>query len=199
MLPLINRLFRQSLVPMIVKQHQRSLLHHRSTTSMIISSSSLASSSSSSSSPSSSFQQRYFSDEGPKQRVVKVKKKKRESKIETSSSGRPRDLQILLDCLDAPKNKTPPPADEEEKKRREIIQKNYTVGKFKQHNAENHDLACQMRMKTHAINMLPKRTALKEKALVVDSNNFPPRWRAIPAWTPPIKDFNPSKYLITEE
>jgi hypothetical protein len=194
MLPLTNRFFRQSLVPMIVKQHQRSLLHYRSTTSMIVSSSS----SLTSSSPSPS-QQRYFSDEGPKQRVVKVKKKKRETKTETSSSGRPRDLQILLDCLDAPNNKPPPPTDEEEMKRRDIIQKNYTVGKFKQHNAENHDLACQMRMKKHAINMLPKKTALKEKALIVDNNNFPPRWRAIPAWTPPIKNFNPSEYMITEE
>jgi hypothetical protein len=137
---------------------------------------------------------RYFSDEGPKQRIIKVKKKEKKSKGE---SGRARDLELLLAFLDAPKIKAPP-ADKEETIRRELVKKNYNIGRFQQHNEENHDIACKLRMKNHAINMLPKRTGLKEKALEID-DEFPPRWRTIPAWTPPIAGFNPSNYVMTEE
>jgi hypothetical protein len=137
---------------------------------------------------------RHFSDEG-RQRAVKVKKK--DKKSTGDGTGRSRDLEILLACLDAPK-KSPPPADEEETVRRERIQKDYTVGKFKQHNQENHDIACKLRMKRHAINMLPRNSKLKEKALEID-DTFPPRWRTIPAWTPPIPGFDPSEFMITEE
>lgn len=175
--------FQQSLVQMIVKHHRNNILVPLSVHTSSSSSSSLSSS------------QRYFSDDGPKQRIVKVKKKKKESK--TEKTGRSRDLQILMDCLDAPKVK-PPPADEEEMKRRHSIQKNYTIGKFKQHNDENHDIACKMKIKKHAINMLPKGSALKEKAFEIN-DEFPPRWRTIPAWTPPIPGFNPAEYMITEE
>jgi Mitochondrial ribosomal protein L28 len=127
---------------------------------------------------------------------TKVKKKeKKSSKGETS--GRSRELELMIACVDAPKTK-PPPADEEELARREQILKAYTIGKFKQHNEENHDLACKIRMKRHAINMLPKNSALKDKALNDDDeDNFPPRWRIIPAWTPPIPGFDPTK--IVEE
>ena len=138
---------------------------------------------------------RYFSDEGPKKRIIKVKKKERKTK--SGESGRSRDLELLLAFLDAPKVK-PPPADEEETKRRELVRKNYNIGKFKQHNEENHDIACKLRMKSHAINMLPKQTALKEKALEIDEE-YPPRWRTIPAWTPPIPGFNPANFVWTEE
>mmetsp|Transcript_21414 Transcript_21414/g.44036 ORF Transcript_21414/g.44036 Transcript_21414/m.44036 type:complete len:169 (+) Transcript_21414:137-643(+) len=137
---------------------------------------------------------RYFSDEGPKQRVMKVKKKVKKN---TGETGRSRDLELLLAFLDAPKVKAPP-ADEEETKRRDLVRKNYNIGKFKQHNEENHDIACKLRMKSHAINMLPKQTALKEKALEID-DEYPPRWRTIPAWTPPIPGFNPAVYQSTEE
>eukprot|EP00537_Pseudo-nitzschia_pungens_P014566 CAMPEP_0172384850 /NCGR_PEP_ID=MMETSP1061-20121228/2568_1 /TAXON_ID=37318 /ORGANISM="Pseudo-nitzschia pungens, Strain cf. pungens" /LENGTH=177 /DNA_ID=CAMNT_0013113631 /DNA_START=149 /DNA_END=682 /DNA_ORIENTATION=+ len=142
----------------------------------------------------SSTPSRCFSDEGPKRRISKVKKKERKSSADT---GRSRDLELLLAFLDAPKIK-PPPADEEETARRELVKKNYTAGKFKQHNEENHDIACKLKLKKHAIGMLPKRTALKDKALEVDSE-YPPRWRTIPAWTPPIPGFNPSDYMGTEE
>lgn len=143
----------------------------------------------------SSVSSRYFSDEGPKRRISKVKRKEKKSGGET---GRSRDLELLLAFLDAPKFK-PPPADEEETARRELVQKNYTVGKFKQHNEENHDIACKLKLKKHAISMLPKRSALKEKALEVDDKEYPPRWRIIPAWTPPIPGFNPADYMTTEE
>lgn len=138
---------------------------------------------------------RYFSDEGPKQRISKVKKKVK--KTNSGESGRSRDLELLLAFLDAPKIK-PPPADEEETIQRELVRKNYNVGKFKEHNEENHDIACKLRMKNHAINMLPKQTVLKEKALDID-DEYPPRWRTIPAWTPPIPGFNPTDYVTTEE
>jgi hypothetical protein len=138
---------------------------------------------------------RYFSDnDGPKQRISKVKKKEKKSAGDT---GRSRDLEVLLACLDAPKVK-PPPADEEEMARRERILKNYTIGKFQQHNQENHDLACKLKMKKHAINMLPKNSKLREKALQVD-DTMPPRWRKMPAWTPPIPGFDPSEFMIQED
>lgn len=166
---LITR-FERALVQVVVKQHQGQ------TMSSVVSS-------------------RYFSDEGPKKRISKVKKK--EKKTTSGESGRSRDLELLLAFLDAPKVKAPP-ADEEETKRRELVRKNYNVGKFKQHNEENHDIACKLRMKSHAINMLPKQTALKEKALEIDEE-YPPRWRTIPAWTPPIPGFNPADYVSTDE
>lgn len=132
-------------------------------------------------------------------RLLSTKVKKKEKKSSKGDTGRSRDLEIMLACLDAPKNKPPPPADEEETKRREDIRKAYTIGKFKQHNEENHDLACKMRMKRHAINMLPKNTPLKEKAMRIDDDQFPPRWRHIPAWTPPIPGFNPSEFMVLED
>ncbi|KAL3926777.1 MAG: hypothetical protein SGBAC_013339 [Bacillariaceae sp.] len=138
--------------------------------------------------------ERYFSDEGPKQAVRKVKKKPKKSKQET---GRSRDLEIILAALDAPVTK-PPPADEEETARREKILKNYTIGKFKQHNQENHDLACKLKMKKHAMKMLPKDSELKRKAMEIDDEG-PPRWRNIPLWTPPIKDFNFKDYTTLDE
>jgi len=166
------RFLEKSLVPVIAKHQQQSFQLGRVVSSISC---------------------RQFSDEGPKKRIVKVKKKERKS----SDGGRSRDLELLLAFMDAPKTK-PPPADEEETARREIVQKNYTIGKFKEHNEENHDIACKMKMKKHAISMLPKGSVLKEKALVVD-DKFPPRWRLIPAWTPPIPGFNPSDYMGTEE
>lgn len=138
--------------------------------------------------------QNSFSDVA-KQRTSKVKKKEKSSKGE--SGGRSRDLEILLACLDAPKAKLPP-ADDEELARRERIMKAYTIGKFKQHNQEMHDLACKLRMKKHAINMLPKKSKLREKALEIDDSS-PPTWRRIPAWTPPIPGFDPSEFMIEEE
>ena len=143
--------------------------------------------------------------DGPKQRTSKVKKKeKKSSDSGGGGGGRSRDVEILLACLDAPKKKLPPTTEftDQQKsllERREEILKNYTVGKFKQHNEENHDIACKLKMKQHALRMLPKNSTLKEKALEVDEKSFPPRWRKIPAWTPPIPNFNPSEFMVTEE
>lgn len=123
--------------------------------------------------------------------------KKKEKKSKDSDHSRPRDLEIILSALDAPVTK-PPPADEEELARRERIRKAYTIGKFKQHNKENHDLTCKLKMKQHALKMLPRDSKLKEKALEVDSVG-PPRWRRIPAWTPPIPGFDPNRFTLTED
>lgn len=123
-----------------------------------------------------------------------VKKKEKKPKGETS---RPRDLEIVLAALDAPVTK-PPPADEEEEARRERVRKAYTIGKFKQHNEENHFMNCKLRMKQHALKMLPRNSDLKKKALEIDDLG-PPRWRRIPAWTPPIPGFDPHQFTLTEE
>ena len=138
---------------------------------------------------------RCFSDDGPKKAIRKVKKKEKKSKA--GEMGRPKDLQIILASLDAKVTK-PPPADEEEMDRRNKILKNYTIGKFERHNEENHELACKLRLKKHAIRMLPKNSKIREMALEVDDVG-PPRWRKIPAWTPPIPGFNPKDFSNTEE
>ena len=126
-----------------------------------------------------------------------VKKKEKKSSKADASSGRPRDLEVIFAALDAPVTK-PPPADEEEEARRERIRKAYTIGKFKQHNEDNHDIACKLRMKQHALAMLPRNSNLKEEALKIDAEG-PPRWRRIPAWTPPIPNFDPNQFILTEK
>ena len=123
-----------------------------------------------------------------------VKKEEKKSKGEAP---RPRDLEVILSALDAPKVK-PPPGNDEEKARRESIRKAYTIETFKQHNQENHDIACKLKMKQHALNMLPRNSKLKEKALEIDEMG-PPRWRRIPAWTPPIPGFDPNRFTLTDE
>ena len=135
---------------------------------------------------------RHLSD-APKKRS-RVKKTKDKSGHDTSRS---RDLEILLAALDAPSTK-PPPVDDEEKARRERILKEYTIGKFKQHNKQNHDLSCKIKMKQHAIKMLPRHSTLKEEALKIDDDG-PPLWRLIPQWTPPIPGFDPSQFVGNEE
>jgi hypothetical protein len=136
---------------------------------------------------------RNFSDE-PKKKVKKVKRKETSG---AATSGRSRDLNVVLAALDAPKS-TPPPADAEEMARREKVLKNYTIGMFKQHNEVNHDLSCRMKIKKHALSMLPKNSELKEKALEIDWSG-PPRWRRLPTWTPPIPGFDPKEFMSHEE
>jgi hypothetical protein len=143
------------------------------------------------------FTARWFSDDddSPKQRVSKVKKKEKNPK--GNAGGGSRDLDLLVACLDAPKLKPPPP-DEQELARRQEILKNYTIGIFRKHNQENHEISVKLKLKKHAIKMLPKNSKLREKALEVD-DLMPPRWRKMPAWTPPIPGFNPSGFMIQEE
>ena len=139
---------------------------------------------------------RFLSDagDGPRQRQVKVKRKDKRDK---NSGGRTKELEVILAALDAPTIKAPVP-DQEEAERRERIMKAYTVGRWKQHNDLNHDLACKIQMKKHAVKMLPKDSKLKEEAMKVDSLG-PPRWRTIPAWTAPIPGFDPKQFADAEE
>lgn len=140
---------------------------------------------------------RCFSDQ-PLKAQRKVKKKAKKSAAKGEPGGRSRELDIMLSALDAPTSKPPPPANEEEEQRREKILKDYTIGKFQEHNAQKHELACKLRLKRHAMKMLPRNSYLKEKALEVDDVG-PPKWRRIPTYTPPIPGFNPNDYTTTEE
>jgi hypothetical protein len=130
---------------------------------------------------------------GPaKQRQSKVSSAKKPASSNSSSGGRPNDLQLILAALDAPM-KQEDPLSPEEKERRHQIGRNYVIGKFRQHNEIHHDLACKLQLKKHAINMLPKNTKLREEALKIDDSG-PPSWRKHAVWTPPIPGFDPTLY-----
>jgi hypothetical protein len=138
---------------------------------------------------------RWFSDEGA-QPVTKVKKKKKGK--QKTTAGHDRALDIIMRALDAPILKESPEPDEEEMARRYEIGRNYVKGMFERHNELNHDLACKMKMKTFAIKMLPRNSKLKEEALKVDASS-PPLWRPIMADTPPIPDFDPTKFIHRDD
>ena len=104
-------------------------------------------------------------------------------------SGRGREVDVVLAALEGKERKEPPISDEE-KARRYEIGRNYVIGKFREHNELNHDLACKIQLKKHAIKMLPRnRPKVKEAALAVDDRG-PPLWRHLAKWTPPIPGFN---------
>jgi len=104
---------------------------------------------------------------------------------------------VILAALDAPMRKESV-ISEEEKQRRAEIARNYTIGRFRQHNELDHDLTCKIKMKLHAVNMLPKNSKLREEALKVDDSG-PPLWRNLPVWTPPIPGFDASQFSTEEE
>lgn len=133
--------------------------------------------------------QRLFSEE-PAKKTTKVKKKKKGKEKE---GGHDRHLDLILRCLDAPISEPPKPPEEEAKRNYEIGRA-YNIGMFEQHNAREHDLACKMKLKNFAIKMLPRNSKLKEEALKVD-DSVPPLWRPIPNDTPPIPNFDPSKFI----
>lgn len=137
---------------------------------------------------------REFSDDGPKE-VQGFKRAKKPKKRGKNTGDRDRQEDLVQRCLNAPKFEEPTPS-EEEMQRRFQVGRNYNIGMFKQHNEENHDLACKLVMKKHALKMLPRNTKLKEEALKIDES-APPLWRRIAVLTPPIKDFDPSEF--TEE
>lgn len=139
---------------------------------------------------------RQFSDaDGPKQRQVKVKRKdKRRGK---SDGGRSRELEIVLAALDAKKVPSPE-LSPEEAERRQQVSRAYTVGMFKRHNENDHDLQCKIYMKKHAMNLLPKDSLIAKEAVKIDDEG-PPRWRNIPAWTPPIPGFDGAEFINVEE
>lgn len=136
----------------------------------------------------------WFSDE-PAKKQVKVKKKKKGK--QDTVKGHDRDLDLILRSLDAPFSQEPE-IDNEEKERRYKIGKAYVVGMFERHNERNHDLSCKMKLKSFAIKMLPRNSILKEEALKIDPSG-PPPWRHIMADTPPIPNFDPSKFVHRDD
>jgi len=84
----------------------------------------------------------------------------------------------------------------EEAAKNNSIGKQYVIGKFQVHNAIHHDLACKIRLKEHAIRMMP-RGYLREQALEVDGSDesMPPLFRSIPLDTPPIEGFDPTLFM----
>lgn len=85
------------------------------------------------------------------------------------------------------------------------IGRQYVIGKFQLHNAIRHDLACKMRLKEHAIRMMPQISDemgyLREAALKIDTTeeSMPPLHRSIPLDTPPIEDFDPSNFIEKDQ
>lgn len=136
-----------------------------------------------------------FLSEQPLRKAQKVKKKKKKKGASgEGSGGRDKQLELVLRALDAPKTR-PPPADDEEMARRYQVGRNYNIGCFERHNEMQHDLACKLVMKQHAIKMLPKDSKIREEALSVDygltklgPNDplVPPLEQPIPREFPPV-------------
>lgn len=134
-----------------------------------------------------------FLSEQPLRKAQKVRKKKKK-RGSSGEGGRDKQLELVLRALDAPKTR-PPPADEEEMARRYQVGRNYNIGCFERHNENQHDLACKLAMKQHAIKMLPKDSKIREEALNVDygltklgPNDplVPPLEQPIPREFPPV-------------
>ena len=104
------------------------------------------------------------------------------------------------------KPRTPSKPSKEEAERRYNLGRNYVIGNFKRHNEIHHDLSCKIKMKDHAIKMLPRDNDekfgyLKAQALSIsiDPEHMPPFYRPIAVDTPPIKGFDASKFINEEE
>jgi len=111
---------------------------------------------------------------------------------EKESSDQDKQAQMMLRALTARNVKEPPAATEEEMERRYNLGRNYVIGCFKRHNVLKHDLACKMKMKQHALNMLPHKSMWKEEALKIHEEDEPLQWRVLP--TPHV----PTPELIPE-
>jgi len=100
-------------------------------------------------------------------------------------------FKMVIACLDAKPRKEPPERrTEEEMERRSKIVKAYTLGRIIQHNDLNHELACQGKLRDHAIEAIPE-GFLKDEALIVHATKqLPPLWRPHAHYTPPIPGFD---------
>mmetsp|Transcript_28404 Transcript_28404/g.60523 ORF Transcript_28404/g.60523 Transcript_28404/m.60523 type:complete len:204 (-) Transcript_28404:329-940(-) len=155
------------------------------------------------------------SSEEPKtaqKKVIKEKKGPSASKMAAKESQANRITDLLIKSYDSPYRK-PPEASEEEVERRCQVGRNYVIGSFKRHNELNHDLAVKIRMKQHALKMLPGEGHLgdesvngesaygrwKSEALKLNDMWGPPDHRHVPMYTPPIEGFDPNLYMDKEE
>lgn len=161
------------------------------------------------------------SPEEPRTAQKKVKKEKKgpsASKLKAKEMEGNRIENLLTKAVDAPVLK-PPPASKEEMERRYNVGRNYVIGCFRRHNELNHDLAVKIRMKKHAVKMLPRKGDLgdvtlesngvgeeesvygrwRDEAMKINDDWGPPDHRPIPMFTPPIEGFDPNLYMDQEE
>lgn len=117
-------------------------------------------------------------------------------------TGGDRLTNVLIKAVDARPRPRPKFSPEELKKNYDIG-RSYVIGCFQRHNEIMHDLACKMKMKSHAIKMMPRSTDekmgyLRREAMTIDSSqsSLPPMYRPIPLDTPPVPGYQASNYII---
>lgn len=156
------------------------------------------------------------SSEDPKtaqKKVMKEKKGPSKSNEASKEAAKNRISSLIVKALDAPWGKAPT-ASEEEMERRYNVGRDYVIGSFERHNEFNHDLAVKIRMKRHAMAMLPKEGDIgddeidgrsvygmyREEAYKINGGMWgPPKHRLIPMHTPPIEGFDPSVYMDQDD
>mmetsp|Transcript_20946 Transcript_20946/g.29992 ORF Transcript_20946/g.29992 Transcript_20946/m.29992 type:complete len:200 (-) Transcript_20946:20-619(-) len=157
------------------------------------------------------------SSEEPKTAQKKVKTKEKgasASKMAAKEAKTNRLVDLMTKAYDAPVT-APPKVSEEEMAIRATIGRNHVIGSFKRHNEQNHDLAVKIRMKRHAMKLLPREGDIgdmpiegqkksvygkwRAAAFKVNDNWGPPDSRPIPLLTPPIEGFDASLYMDAED
>jgi hypothetical protein len=133
-----------------------------------------------------------------KKKVAVKRPERKEFKFDDGEEvgGRDKNMDLVIRCLDAPIIHPPPPS-KEEAARRYVVGRAHNIGMIELHNAREHDLSCKMRIKTHAISMLPRNSMLKAKALEIEES-YPPLWRPLPTLYPPIENFDPRVFRNLE-
>lgn len=129
--------------------------------------------------------------------AASAKKKQQQAAAPTVKTGRDKDFDLVLAALNAPM-RVEPEISAEEKARRYEIGRNHVIGRFRQHNEIHHDLACKIQLKMHAVKMLPRNSRVKDEAMKID-HTYPPLWRHIAVWTPPIPGYDPSEFADKDE
>lgn len=157
------------------------------------------------------------SSDEPKVAQKKVKTKEKgasASKLADKEAKANRLVDLMTKAYDAPYTQ-PPKVSAEEMAKRAEIGRNYVIGSFKRHNELMHDLAVKIRMKKHAMKLLPREGEIgdtpiegtkksvygkwRSAAFKLNDRWGPPDWRPIPMLTPPIEGFDASLYVDAEE
>lgn len=134
-----------------------------------------------------------YDPEAPKLPSQKVKKKQKKVVVDDAAEGKR--FKYMMDIVNAPKIKEGP-ISEEEKKRRFEIGRTYTIESFRRHNVLHHDLTCKIKLKNHAIKVLPRGSKIKEHALSPNNEMFPDDF-CNARWFP--NGFDLSEYSLEEE
>lgn len=157
------------------------------------------------------------SSEEPKTAQKKVKTKEKgasASKLADKEAKSNRLVELMTKAYDAPYTQ-PPKVSAEEMAVRAEIGRNYVIGSFQRHNERNHDLAVKIRMKRHAMKLLPKEGEIGDEPIEGQKKSVYGKWRAaafkendrwgppdsrpIPLLTPPIEGFDASLYMDAED